>query len=354
MFVGKLTKYVYAVPCRNASDVVDWAHMYVEHVVQHQGLSEPIISDRGPQFISTFNKALAGRLGIKWNLSTARHPQTDGQTERVNRVIEDVMRHFVSPNMLDWDRWLCLAQLAINNAWHETTQQTPFFLNLGRAPRTPLDILLPKSGDVENCASCKFAGNLQQLVARARKLTIAAQQRQKLYDDAEHTPAVFAVNDRVLLSTAGLQLKISGTIKLAPKYLGPFKVLERIGQVAYKLELPDSMEIYDVFHVSLLKRYLRDKTGRIDPPPPPEVIDDEPEWEVDTILDHRLAKRGRNNKVEYLIKFLDYNTAHNMWQEDMTNCGHLVQEYWAGKPESERLVVMLSSHFSRAHARQLF
>ena len=351
VFVDKLTKYVYAVPCSNTSDATDWAHMYVEHVVQHQGLSEVIISDRGPHFISTFNKALAARLGIKWNLSTARHPQTDGQTERVNRVIEDVMRHFVSPKMLDWDSWLCLAQFAIHNAWHETTQQTPFFLNLGRAPRTPLDILLPKKGDVDNPASCKFAGNLQQLVARARKLTIAAQQRQKRYCDAKHIPAVFAVNEEVLLSTSGLQLKISGTNKLAPRYLGPFKILERIGQVTYRLELPVSMKIHDVFHVSLLKRYLWDRTGRIDPPPPPEVIDDEPEWEVETILDHRLVKRGRKNKVEYLIKFLGYDTAHNMWQEDMTNCGHLVQDYWAGKPESESLVVMLSSHFSRAHAR---
>ena len=105
VFVDKLTKYVYAVPCSNTSDATDWAHMYVEHVVQHQGLSELIMSDRGPQFISTFNKALAARLGIKWSLSTAHHLQTDGQ-----RVIQDVVRHFVSPNMLDWDSWLCLAQ----------------------------------------------------------------------------------------------------------------------------------------------------------------------------------------------------------------------------------------------------
>ena len=173
------------------------------------------MSDRGPQFISTFNKALAARLGIKWSLSTAHHLQTDGQTERVNRVIEDVVRHFASPNMLDWDSWLCLAQFATNNAWHETTQQTPFFLDLGRAPRTPLNIL--QRGDVHGPASCKFAGNFQQLVARARKLTIAAQQRQKRYYDAKHIPAVFAVNEEVLLSTSGLQLKISGTNKLAPR-----------------------------------------------------------------------------------------------------------------------------------------
>ena len=76
-----------------------------QHVVQHEGLSHVIISDRGPQF-NKDNKALSTRLGISWHLSTARHPQTDGQTERVNRVIEDVLRHFVSPNMTDWDTCL--------------------------------------------------------------------------------------------------------------------------------------------------------------------------------------------------------------------------------------------------------
>lgn len=98
-FVDKLTKYLHAVPCKNTSDAGDWANMYMQHVVQHEGLSPVNISDRGPQFVSTFNKQLAARLGIQWRLSTARHPQTDGQTERVRRVIVDVLRHFVSPKI---------------------------------------------------------------------------------------------------------------------------------------------------------------------------------------------------------------------------------------------------------------
>ena len=244
---------------------------------------------------------------------------------------------------------MCLAQFAINNAWHETIQETPFFLNHGRAAKTPLDILLPWREDVDNPAACKVAENLQRLVARAQKLTIAAQQRHKRYYDAKHAPAVFAVNHEVLLSTAGLDLKISGTNKLAPKWIGPFKVLERIGAVAYKLDLPDSMKVHNVFHISLLKAYNRD--NRIALPPLPEVIDDEPEWEVDKILDHRLVKRGRKNKVEYLIKFVGYGPEHNMWQDDVENCRKLVRAYWSGKPESERLVVMLIPQHKRAHAR---
>lgn len=165
VFVDKLTKYVYAVQCSDKSDAVDWANMYVEHVVQREGLSVVLMSDRGPQFNNAFNKAVTLRLGIKWNLSTARHPQTDGQTERANRIIEDVLRHFISPNMTDWDRHLCLAQFAMNSAWHESIQQTPFFLNHGRSPKTPLDIVIPHQPVLDNSTSCSFAERLQRMVA---------------------------------------------------------------------------------------------------------------------------------------------------------------------------------------------
>ena len=253
VFVDKLTKHVHAVPCSDTSTAVDWANMYVEHVVQHEGLSTVIISDRGPQFNSAFNRALALRLGIKWNMSTARHPQTDGQTERANRIIEDVLRHFVSPNMIDWDRHLCMAQFAMNSAWHETIQNTPFFLNHGRAPKTPLDIVIPHRPVHDNPTSCTFAEQLQQVVAKARKFTLAAQQRHKRYYDARHVPAVFAVNDQVLLSTSGLNLQTApeGINKLAPRFVGPLKVLERTGPVAYRLELPPSLSMHDVSHVFL-------------------------------------------------------------------------------------------------------
>ena len=346
VFVDKLTKYVHAVPCKDTSTAVDWADMYVEHVVQHEGLCTTIISDRGPQFNSAFNKALALRLGITWNLSTARHPQTDGQTERANRIIEDILRHFVSPNMIDWDKHLCMAQFAMNSAWHETTQQTPFFLNHGRAPKTPLDILLPHRPAIDNPASCHFAQRLQQIVAKARKFTLAAQQRHKRYYDAKHVPAVFAVNDQVLLSTSGLNLKIAGTNKLAPRYVGPVKVLERIGEVAYRLDLPETLRIHNVFHVSLLKQYHTD--GRVQPPPLADIIDGEPEFEVERILNHRLVKQGRKTKVEYLITFLGYGPEHNLWQDDVDNCQRLVKAYWASKPAAERLVGMLLPR-TRAH-----
>ena len=186
--------------------------------------------------------------------------------------------------------------------------------------------------------------------ARARKHTIAAQQRQKRYYDATHQHEVFAVVEEVMLSTAGLNLKIAGTKKLAPKWVGPFKVLERIGPVAYKLDLPETMKIHDVFHVSVLKRYFRD--SRTKPGPPPEVIDDVPQWEVDCILDHQLVKRGDKTAIEYLIHYLGNGHESNERQSDVSDCELSVQDYWSSKPESERLVVMLSSCRGHAQARK--
>ena len=140
---------------------------------------------------------------------------------------------------------------------------------------------------------------------------MAAQQRHKRYYDAKHVPAVSAFNDEVLLSTSGLNLKIAGTNKL--------KVLERIGDVAYRLDIPETMRIHNVLHVSesaaVLKRYHSD--SRAKPPTPCKVFDDEPEWEVERVLNHRLVKRGRKTKVEYLPTFVGYGPEHTLWQDDV-------------------------------------
>ena len=225
--------------------------------------------------------------------------------------------------MTDWDRHLCLAQFAMNSAWHEIIQQTRFFLNHGRSPKTPLDIVMPHRPMHDNPASCRFAERLQQQVAKARKFALAAQQRHKLIYDAKHVPAVFAVNNEVLLSVSSLNLKIAGSNKLAPRFVGPLKVLERIGEAAYKLDLPETMRIHNVFHVSLLKRYCSDGRGK--PPPPCKIIDDEPEWEVEKVLNHRLVKPGRKTKVEHLLRHLGYDPEHKWWRDDVEICEKLVK-----------------------------
>ena len=109
VFVDALTKYTVIVPCSKESSGADWAHMFKDHVHVHFGLPEHILSDRGTQFTGLFNQVLAERLGYNWKLTTAHAPWSDGQTERANRLIEDVLRHFVSADMLDWDKHLSSA-----------------------------------------------------------------------------------------------------------------------------------------------------------------------------------------------------------------------------------------------------
>jgi Chromo (CHRromatin Organisation MOdifier) domain len=129
------------------------------------------------------------------------------------------------------------------------------------------------------------------------------------------------------LRTKNLKLKTIGTRKFLPKFIGPFQILQRIGKVAYKLELPDSMKCHPVFHVSLLHTYRSD--GRLQPPPIPLDIDGEIEYEVEQILLHRDVKIGKRTRREYLIKWLGYGHEHNSW-ENSTNlhCDKLVATYW--------------------------
>ena len=218
VFVDALTKYTVIVPCTKESSVADWAHMFKDHVHVHFGLPEHILSDRGTQFTGRFNQVLAERLGYKSKLTTAHAPWSDGQTERADRLIEDVLRHFVSADMLDWDKHLSSVQFAINNAWQETVQETPMFLNHGRHPKSPLTVLLPDKSALNPFAD-DFAAQMRALIARAKRSMFAAQQRQKRYHDNNRTDKQFAVGDQVLLSTANLALKIlrNGTRKLAPK-----------------------------------------------------------------------------------------------------------------------------------------
>ena len=136
VFVCRLTKMVHFVPTTTTVGGEATASLYRDHVFKLHGLASELVSDRGTQFNNAFMRTLTRLLGTRQALSTAFHPQTDGQTERVNRVLEEMLRHFNSPRQDDWDEYLSLAEFAVNNAKHASTGQSPFFLVYGRNPRT--------------------------------------------------------------------------------------------------------------------------------------------------------------------------------------------------------------------------
>ena len=138
VFVDRLTKMVHLVPTHTEVSAEQTAQLYVDNVFRHHGCQENIVSDRDPRFTGRFWRAVCGQLGTRLNLSTAFHPETDGQTERVNRVLEEFLRAFVTPSQDNWDLLLPMAEFAINNSVHTSTKYTPFFLNSGQHPLNPL------------------------------------------------------------------------------------------------------------------------------------------------------------------------------------------------------------------------
>ena len=190
----------------------------------------------------------------------------------MNRVLEDMLRHFVNPRQDNWDTLLPVLEFAIDNSCQESIQDTPFFLNYGRHPRVPSDVILPES----NPSAHKYLNNIDQAMQKARKCLDAAQQRQKKYADQHRTELSFEIGDEVLLSTEHIPLRSVGTRKLLMKWMGPFKVVHKVNAVAYELDLPSSWRSHDVFHMSLLKPYF--KNGSHQPPPPGLLVDGEEEF----------------------------------------------------------------------------
>jgi hypothetical protein len=263
--------------------------------------------------------------GVQRRLSSAFHPQTDGQTERMNKVLEEYLRHFVSPSQTDWDMLLSAAEFALNDTYQASIGSTPFYLTYGQHPLTPARAAVAKSNVP---AAVDFLQNIRQAVKRGKQLLLAAQQRQKAYFDSKRRDVVFKPGQKVFLSTEHIRLKSVGTQKLLPRFIGPFAVVQRVGENAYKLQLPDNLKMHKVFHVSLLKPYRSD--GRYQPPPLPLFFDDEgePWYEVESVLQHRDLKRGRRTVTQFLIKWKGYGHEHNTWEPERNLSAESLQSYW--------------------------
>jgi Chromo (CHRromatin Organisation MOdifier) domain len=275
-------------------------------------------------------------------MSTAFHPQTDGQTERTNRTIEQILRCYVDYRQRDWDALLPLVEFSLNNAKSSSTGASPFFLNSGFHPLLPL--YHGQSSDTP--AAQNSFSSLHANLTLAKDLIRRAQDTQKHYANLRRRDLTFSPGDQVLLDsshiTPDFQLNRPSK-KLAAKWIGPFIIVRRIGNVSYTLALPDTMAIHPTFHVSRLKPYVDPQTFHPlrDPdshPPLPVIIDNEEEFEIDTIHDKRL----RRKRVEYLVHWKGY--PHDDHTEDcwlpLDSLGHateLVDDFEDSLPLATRL-----------------
>ena len=245
--VDRLSKMVHFAPCWNDTGAQEFALIFTRDIFAKHGIPQEFVTDRGTQFTSHFWSSVAKMLGVKQCLSSARQPQTDGQTERTKCSLEDMSRHFVYSSHYDWDLRLPSCEFAINNAWNQSTGSTPFFLNTGSHPRSPVNVEVK----CKLPAADAFVGRIQEFIACARDSMKYAQARMKESYDAKHRAESFEVGEFVFLSPRGLFLSVAGSKKFMAKQLGPFEIIERVGRLAYKLLLPASMSrVHPVFHVS--------------------------------------------------------------------------------------------------------
>ncbi|KAH7621132.1 putative Transposon Ty3-G Gag-Pol polyprotein [Nannochloris sp. 'desiccata'] len=245
IMVDKLTKRVFLAPTTENVTAEEAATLFYEHVIRNQGVPSVIISDRGPQFTSTFWQSMVAQLGIKHKLSTSYHPQTDGQSEITVRIVIDMLRT-LNNEYKNWAQILPAVEFAINNSKNVSTGFSPFYLCYGDEVPTPPTINmknLEKSNP--NQSSVNFAERTQVAIEKALQ---RAQQQQKTFADKRRRHLTFEEGDQVYISTQDLPLK--GPRKLAPKWFGPVPITKKFSDVSYRVALPEAWKRrFPTFHI---------------------------------------------------------------------------------------------------------
>jgi Chromo (CHRromatin Organisation MOdifier) domain len=269
-------------------------------------------------------------LQIDAKKSTAFHPQTDGQTERLNQILEQYVRIFCNYQQYDWCSLLPLAEFAYNNAYQESTKMSPFYANYGFNPRFLTEIITTSSPHSAPAAQ-DFASHLQEVHERLVENVKISQDYQARYYDAKHKPMQFQPGDLVWLNASNISTSRPSK-KLDWKRLGPFKIIKRVGLQSYQLDLPPTMKIHDVFHVSLLDPYKSSSipAHSFPPAPPPLYVQDDQEyWEVENILDSKFIGR----RLYYLVKWKGFPDSDNSWQpRSNIPARALIQKYHKNNP----------------------
>lgn len=329
--VDRFTKMAHFIPCKKSITAVETAKLVLSNIVRLHGVPDEIISDRGPQFASKFWKELLTSLGVRVKLSSAFHPETDGQSERVNQILEQYLRCSVNYLQDNWVDLAPLAEFAYNNSVHRSTGMSPFFLNYGHHPRFGPSASMFAPNPTAN----ELVTTLQRAHDLAREQIKKAQAQYKYHADKKREPTPdIKPGDYVWLVSQNVQTT-RPCRKLDYKKLGPFEVTEKINPVAFRLKLPPAWRIHDVFHVSLLVPFKRNRfSGRHLSLPPPDIINDAPEYEVEEILDSKIYRK----KLYYLVHWKGYDISERTWEptENLENAKELVSKFHHQNPSKPK------------------
>jgi hypothetical protein len=267
VIVDRLTKTAHFLPIRMTYSMDRLAELYIKEIVRLHGIPVSIVSDRDPRFTSRFWRSLQEALGTKLTFSTAFHPQTDGQTERTIQTLEDMLRLCVLDFKGSWIQYIPLIEFAYNNSYHASIKMAPYEALYGRRCRSPL--YWDEVGERKLLGPEIIQDTCEKITVIKQRL-VAAQSRQKSYADLRRRELEFEVGTKVFLKVAPMKgvMRFGRRGKLSPRYVGPFEILEKIGAVAYRLALPPNLSgIHNVFHISMLRKYVPDPTHVLESEP---------------------------------------------------------------------------------------
>ncbi|KAF8752409.1 hypothetical protein RHS01_08119 [Rhizoctonia solani] len=296
VIVDSFTKYVILVECSKKLKAPELADLFLRHVWKRYGMPEKTVSDRGQVFNNKFLKALYQCLGIDPHFSLAYHPQSDGQTERVNPTVEHFLRAYSGVNQKDWVKWLPMAEFAYNNAVHSSTGKSPFKALYGWEPsltpsNVPTDV--PEADDLAT-----------QMESQWREVEAALRQsKARMVAGEVGEPLEFEIGEEAWLDAKNVKLKT----------------------LTYRLELPPTMRIHNVFYVGLLSKVKRDKKRTFENRPPPVTVDGEEEYKVEGITD----MEERNGKWFFRVKWKGYGSEENTWEprENLRNAEKILEKF---------------------------
>ncbi|GJR93397.1 ty3-gypsy retrotransposon protein [Tanacetum coccineum] len=313
IFVDRLSKYAHFVPLRHPYTAKTVAAAFLREVVRLHGIPESIVSDRDRVFLNHFWRELFKLQGTNLKRSSSYHPQTDGQSEVVNRSVETYLRCFASDAPKKWARWLSWAEYWYNTSYHTSMNMTPFKVLYGRDPP---HLIYYGSVPSPVFEVHRYLEERDCILKELKEHLLRAQERMKKQADKHRTDVEFEVGDWVYIKLQPYRqhsLAIRRNEKLSPKYFGSYQVLERVGKVAYKLELPTTTRIHSVFHISQFKK-MKNPTITRQELPAGLTEDMELILVPDRVEGVREGKSSSKEEREVLIKWKDLPTHEATWE----------------------------------------
>jgi len=329
VIVDRFSKMAHFIPLKTEEHIKELALIFLKEIWRLHGLPETIISDRDTQFTSKFWISLMQLLQVKLNVSTAFHPETDRETERVNQTLEQYLRSYCSYQQDDLVLLLPFAKHGYNILLSESAKASPFAINYGFTPLTQWSGMVSDNQGIHPDSEL-VVKDLERTWQEIRETLQREQERQRKWDDQKRQPSPEYITledvsqgrakkaDRVMLNRKNLRTR-RPVEKLDHKIFGPFVIKQKIGSRAYELELPARWTIHPVFKVGLLEPYREDPIGRPQLAiPAPDIVDSEPSYVVAEVVDSRWYGNPKlkfpHSFVQYLVGWEGYEPEENSWK----------------------------------------